>query len=84
MLHNGCYIGVDCGEQHHHLVLLNKDGKRPRRRRVSNRDDAIRGALVDLCDAGDGEPQIVLESLYGFSRRVVEIARDLGVTRSGT
>ena len=77
-MHGTRYIGVDCGEKYHSAVLLSSEGQHVSTVRVENRRDSIERSILALCRKVEADEQIaiVLESLYGFSSLVVEVARD--------
>ena len=74
------YVGADCGESRHSVVLLNGDGKFVNKWRVENRAEALVRVVQQVCEQA-GEPvTLVVESLYGFSSLLVEVARDQGLS----
>ena len=79
MEHETVYLGADCGESHHHLALYDAAGKQLHSLRVRNEEESLRKALK-LLVAAPTQVHLVVESLYGFAARLVEIARDLGFT----
>lgn len=66
------YIGVDCGEKYHSVVLLSSEGQQVSTVRVDNRRGSIERIFFALCSKVEADEQIaiVLESLYGFSSLV--------------
>ncbi len=77
----GRWLGVDCGESRHHLVLLSAEGELEWSRSVENQRGPLEATLQDLLSRlpSGVRVRMVVEGLYGFATRVVEIARDLGL-----
>lgn len=75
------FLGADCGESHHHFVLLDETGEEELSFQVQNRKESLRESLANLAKAAAGTRiNIVLESLYSFSASLVAVAGDLGFT----
>lgn len=70
------FVGADCGETHHVLVLLDEHGRQESVVRLANQRESILSTLQELHSSDP--PQMVLESLYGFSNVLADVARDLG------
>lgn len=70
------FAGVDCGETHHVLVALDEHGQQVRVAQFANRREPIVAALKVLEEAKT--TQLALESLYGFSGLLADLARGLG------
>lgn len=81
MSYQELYLGADCGEAHHHLALHDSNGDQLRSLRVKNEEESLSKALRTLVPVDEATTiHLVVESLYGFSARLVEIGRDLGFT----
>ena len=73
-------VGIDCAEEEHVAVLLDKEGEGAERFRVVNRRDCIQEFLARLILTlgEDATPVIVVESKRAHGRLVVEEAGRLG------
>lgn len=75
------YLGADCGESKHHFALHNASGERLLLIRIPNTEEALYKGLGALAQQfKHATIHLVVESLYGFSARLVEVGRDLGFT----
>ncbi len=75
------FVGFDCAEEEHSVVLLNEDGETELQRKVVNRRDRVEEALAELVLAipEDLELVVVFESERSHGRVVADVARGLGV-----
>ena len=75
------WAGIDAGKSHHHVVVIDADGRQLLSRRVAN-DEAELGGLIDVAlllapaltwavDLADGAAALVITLLLGRGQRVL-------------
>lgn len=52
------WAGIDAGKTHHHLVVIDEDGRRLLSRRFANTEEEILDVLAFVLELGDGTPTV--------------------------
>lgn len=73
------WIGIDSGEQRHHLVLLDTEGQEQTVANVRNRPEAVEEALVRLVGDAGGPVAVMVESIRSVGFVVSEVALRMGL-----